>query len=202
MKIIYVHGLDSTANSVKGQLLEQYCVRHHPETEVIRPDLNLPPDQVFSLLTHKVSEGENVLIIGSSLGGYFSSLVSNATGCPALLLNPSTQPHISLQRFLADQAQDIAKDSVVYTTTGGWQVTPAHLDWFAEHRLSEVKYPSRMFALIKAGDELLDPQIAADFYRAQGAEVVVQEGGDHRMTDFESQLPMIMKKAKALIDLS
>ncbi|CAM4184612.1 YqiA/YcfP family alpha/beta fold hydrolase [Psychrobacter arenosus] len=198
MKIIYIHGLDSSANSMKGLLLEAYCAVHHPNIEVIRPDLNLPPAAVFKLLCELVSEKEptsSTLLMGSSLGGYFTTLVSNHTGCPAVLLNPSTQPHISLQRFLQDQPEDIDSDTVIYQSSGGWEITPAHLAWFAEHQLTAVCHPEKMLAWIKAGDELLNPEVATEFYRQQGVEVILQEGGDHRMTDFAELLPILLPKA-------
>lgn len=203
MRIIYSHGLDSSANSMKGLLLEDYCAVHHPDIEVVRPDLNLPPAEVFTLLCELVGKSEEplrqTLLMGSSLGGYFTTLVSNHTGCPAVLLNPSTQPHKSLQRFLQGQPEDIDPDAVIYRATGGWQMTSAHLQWFAEHLLTTVSYPAQVLALIKAGDELLDPTIATDFYRDQGAEVVLQSGGDHRMTDFAELLPILLPKALSLV---
>jgi len=203
MKIIYVHGLDSSANSMKGLLLEAYCAEHYPDIEVVRPDLNLPPAEVFELLCELANEqedkGKTTLLMGSSLGGYFTTLVSNHTGCPAALLNPSTQPHISLQRFLTGQSKDIDSDTVIYQSTGGWQITPTHLTWFADHRLAEVDHPEQVLAWIKAGDELLDATIATDFYREQGVQVILQEGGDHRMTDFAELLPTLLPKALNLL---
>lgn len=212
MRIIYIHGLDSSANSMKGLLLEQYCNSHHSEIEVIRPDLNQSPNRVFKGLCELVnseagtaSNSKQILLMGSSLGGYFASLVSNETGYPAILLNPSTKPHISLQRFVdgttttnhtnndkTNPANNNQQD-VVYKTTGGWGITLADLDWFDRHKLEQIVYPEKVFVIIKKGDELLDPIIATNFYRSQGAQVDLQPGGDHRMTDFEHQLPMIMK---------
>lgn len=205
MKIIYIHGLDSTANSVKGLLLEKYCRTHHPNIEVIRPDLNQSPDRVLSTLcalieSLKSVEGEKpfqTVLMGSSLGGYFASLVSNKTGCPAILLNPSTQPHLSLQRFVDDSlidsiACDDGSETVLYRTTGGWSITLRDLDWFGANRLEKIVYPERLFVVIKQGDELLNPKIAADFYEAQSVKVMLQSGGDHRMTDFEQLLPKLL----------
>lgn len=202
MKVIYIHGLDSTANSVKGVLLEKYCKTHNPDVEVIRPDLNEAPNKVFERLCELVREvqkaGDKVVVMGSSLGGYFASLVSNQTGCPAVLLNPSTRPHISLQRFVDDRVTDTIAcddkdDTVIYRTTGGWAMTLRDLDWFSAHKLQQLDYPEKVFVVIKQGDELLDPKVATDFYQSQGVEMDLQPGGDHRMTDFEQQLPMIMQ---------
>ena len=112
MNLIYIHGLDSDANSTKGVLLDEYCQKHHLDISAHRPDLNQPPKVVFDKLLKLVAEldaDSKVILVGSSLGGYFATLVSNETGCPALLINPSTQPHITLQRFEADKSADTLK---------------------------------------------------------------------------------------------
>ncbi len=206
MNIVYVHGLDSDANSTKGLLLDEYCQKHHPEITVHRPDLNQAPEQVFSYLTNlvsRLSEDNKTVLVGSSLGGYFSTLVSNETGCAALLINPSTQPHITLQRFEDDKGADTLKtddnhNKILHTTEGGWALTKADLQWFAEHQLSSINNPSRVAALIKEGDELLDATLSAKFYSEQGAKVILQQGGDHRFTDFAEHLPEVIKIVKQL----
>ncbi|MGP4714776.1 YqiA/YcfP family alpha/beta fold hydrolase [Psychrobacter sp. DM8] len=206
MNLVYIHGLDSTANSVKGQLLERYCARHHPDISVHRPDLNQSPERVFGYLTDVVAElstDAKTVLVGSSLGGYFASIVSNHMGCGALLLNPSTQPHVTLQRFQdnahADTLESASKnnsdsnsDETLYTTTGGWVMTRADLTWFADHQLTAIHCPDKVAALIKDGDELLDAQISKQFYQAKGATVIMQEGGDHRFSDFAKHLPLVI----------
>ena len=202
MNIIYIHGLDSDANSIKGRLLDEYCQQNHPEIRVVRPDLNQTPAQVFSYLTDlvtKLGKDAKTVLIGSSLGGYFSTLVSNATGCPALLLNPSTQPHITLQRFEQAGFDNQNKSDVLYTTTGGWEMTAADLQWFAHHQLLTVHYPNKVAALIKDGDELLDAKLSTAFYREQGAAVILQEGGDHRFSDFAEHLPKVIEMVQQLV---
>ena len=201
MNLIYIHGLDSDANSTKGILLESYCQKNHSDIKVYRPDLNQSPEQVFSYLTDLATElkkDNKTVLIGSSLGGYFSTLVSNHTGCPALLLNPSTQPHITLQRFYntsisnRDSSDGLPNNKVLHTTAGGWNITPSDLQWFADHQLLAVNYPDKVALLLKKGDELLNSELSKAFYRSQGASVTVQAGGDHRFSDFDKQLPMVI----------
>ena len=215
MNIIYIHGLDSDANSTKGILLENYCQQYHPDINVVRPDLNKTPDQVFRQITSLIEslnnsddaqrQTSNTVLVGSSLGSYFSTLVSNHIGCPALLLNPSTQPHITLQRF-ADESilapndrNEVSKNKVLYTTAGGWDVTRSDLQWFAEHQLASVNYPNKIAVLIKEGDELLDPNLSAKFYQQHGAKVILQAEGDHRFSDFGEQLPMVIDMLRQLL---
>ncbi|WP_296244450.1 MULTISPECIES: YqiA/YcfP family alpha/beta fold hydrolase [unclassified Psychrobacter] len=208
MNVVYVHGLDSDANSTKGLLLEEYCEKYYSNIKIYRPDLNQNPEQVFSCLTDLVAElnqDAKTVLIGSSLGGYFSTLVSNHTGCPALLLNPSTQPHITLKRFTKDFAieNDIEEQNIsnriIHSTVGGWDITHSDLQWFAAYQLSSVNYPNKVVALIKESDELLNPKLSKKFYKEQGAIVVMQKGGDHRFSDFAEQLPMIIERLQQLV---
>lgn len=217
MNIIYIHGLDSGANSTKGILLENYCQQYHPDINVVRPDLNKTPDQVFRQILSLIEslnnkntddaqlETSNTVLVGSSLGGYFSTLVSNHIDCPALLLNPSTQPHVTLQRF-ADESilarndrNEVSTNKVLYTTAGGWNITYSDLQWFAEHQLAAVNYPNKIAVLIKEGDELLDPNLSAKFYQQHGAKVILQAEGDHRFSDFGEQLPMVIDMLRQLL---
>ena len=208
MNIIYIHGLDSDANSTKGVLLEKYCQQYHPDISVYRPDLNSAPEQVFEQLVKLVTQlnrDAETVLIGSSLGGYFSTLVSNHTGCAALLLNPSTQPHITLQRFASESSSTASGESktlnneILHTTAGGWHITHADLQWFAAHPLESINYPDKMAVFIKEGDELLNPEMSKQFYEEQGAMVTVQAGGDHRFSDFGEQLPVVIDTLKQLL---
>ena len=219
MNVIYIHGLDSDANSTKGRLLEDYCRQYHSDINILRPDLNKTPDKVFSQIlslidsldnkTIKDSElkSSNTVLVGSSLGGYFSTLISNHTGCPALLLNPSTQPHITLQRFADNLAlkddvkEEILSSQIFHSTAGGWDITGTDLQWFAAHQLSTINYPDKVSVLIKQGDELLNPELSKHFYKEQGVTVTVQAGGDHRFSDFAEQLPIVIDLLQKLIQI-
>ena len=217
MNLIYIHGLDSDANSTKGRLLEDYCRQYHPDITVLRPDLNKTPDKVFSQILSLIKsldnkntedselESSNTVLVGSSLGGYFSTLISNHTGCPALLLNPSTQPHVTLQRFAEDSAaknnveEEDLDSQIIHSTAGGWDITHADLQWFAAHQLSTINYPDKISVLIKDGDELLNPKLSKQFYKEQGVTVTMQAGGDHRFSDFGAQLPMVIEMLRNLL---
>lgn len=215
MNLIYIHGLDSDANSTKGLLLEKYCQCCHPDINVLRPDLNKSPAQVREQLLSLVeglndskdeqSESSSTVLVGSSLGGYFSTLISNQIGCPALLLNPSTQPHVTLQRFSdnsvsnQDSSDESSDNKVLHTTAGGWRITPSDLQWFADHQISQVTYPNKVAVLLKEGDELLNSELSQSFYEGQGTSVTMQAGGDHRFSDFGEQLPMVIEMLRELV---
>lgn len=195
MRLIYLHGLDSDSNAIKAQITDAYCQEYHPDITVIRPDLNRSPDEVVALLTQLIGDGVDTVLVGSSLGGYFANLLSDMTGVPAVLLNPSIRPDLSFRRFLqdnfADHEQALQADTVIYTTTGGWQIVYGDLAWFDDHRL-QAAYPDRLKVLLKLGDELLDAQATKDFYTQKGAEVLAQVGGDHRISDYDQQVATVI----------
>lgn len=194
MRLIYLHGLDSSPNANKA-----IATQNHAKTlgiDCICPDLNVPPSEVLAKVTALLDE--NCVLIGSSLGGYFANLLSDLTGTPAILLNPSIRPDVSFERFLQNfDKTTLQDDTPIYLTTGGWQIVYQDLAWFENHRLS-VKYPNKIKVLLKAGDELLDAQASHAFYTEKGAGVLLQDGGDHRISDYESLVPMILDWAKTL----
>ena len=195
MRLIYLHGLDSDSNAIKAQITDAYCQEYHPDITVIRPDLNRSPDEVVALLTQLIGDGVDTVLVGSSLGGYFANLLSDMTGVPAVLLNPSIRPDISFRRFLQDNFADFffndTATTEIYTTTGGWQIVYGDLAWFDDHRL-QVAYPDRLKVLLKLGDELLDAQATKDFYTQKGAEVLAQVGGDHCISDYDQQVATVI----------
>lgn len=189
--IIYLHGLDSGVNANKAIITADYAKTLGIDT--IRPDLNVSPEEVVAKLTALIKENPNCVLVGSSLGGYFATLLSDMTGVPAVLLNPSIRPDVSFQRFLRDnyEGQNLADDAVIYTTTGGWQINYGDLAWFENHRLI-AKNPSKIKVLLKMGDELLDSHATKAFFEQAGAGVLAQDGGDHRMSDYDSQVGQVL----------
>lgn len=197
MNIIYLHGLDSDSNANKAII----TARHADTLDIvtIRPNLNCPPDEVLSKIQGLVDIHKNSVLVGSSLGGYFANLVSDMTGTPAILLNPSIRPDVSFRRFLGENYgnETLADDAVIYTTSGGWQIRYRDLAWFENHRL-RVNHPERLKVLLKMGDELLDSMATKDCYEMAGAFVLAQDGGDHRMSDYDDQVGQVLTWVKEL----
>lgn len=196
MRLIYLHGLDSDANAIKAQMVDGYCQEHYPDMEVIRPDLNRTPDDVVALLTGLIGDGKDVVLMGSSLGGYFATLMSDKLGVPAVLLNPSIRPDLSFRRFLSEYyaKQDLFADTVIYKTTGGWDICYGDLAWFEHHRL-QVVAGAKLSVFLCLGDELLDAAASQAFYEQKGSKVVTISGGDHRISDFDRYVGQVMQMA-------
>lgn len=203
MHIIYLHGLDSCPSATKAITTQIFAQKHGIAIDL--PNLNCPPNEVLAKVGALIDNNKNgdTVLIGSSLGGYFAALLADKTGVPCVLLNPSIRPDLSFQRFLDSQKcdNDFAPNTVIYTTTGGWDIQYGDLDWFKQHRIV-VQHPERIGVLLKMGDELLDAAQTEAFFAAKGAAVLMQAGGDHRMSDYNEQVAKVLDWAQQLLDQS
>lgn len=195
MTIIYLHGLDADPNANKAVITANHAKALGIDT--LRPDLNCPPDDVVAKILALLQDNPNAVLVGSSLGGYFATLLSDMTGTPAVLLNPSIRPDLSFTRFLTDNfnGQTLTDDTVIYTTTGGWHIRYGDLAWFEKHRLT-TKNPHKIKVLLKMGDELLDAHATKAFFESCGADIVAQDGGDHRVSDYDEQVRLVLEWVK------
>jgi len=84
MKILYLHGLESSVGGPKVEYLEM--LGH----EVHAPDMCWDVGGNFvSIADHCAYEDDVDLIIGSSMGGYFAYELGKIFNIPVLLLNPA-----------------------------------------------------------------------------------------------------------------
>lgn len=187
MQLIYIHGLNSDATSVKGQWLENWCQTHRPDIQVQRPDLNLPPHEVIELLDHLIAQDEQTAVVGSSLGGFFATACVARHAIRGVLLNPSVRPFESMQRFFQQGATS-------HTTEGGWRITPDQLDDLKSYFNAVPRYPSHILVLLKQGDEVLDYRLAEQYYSQPDAQcpMIIEPGGDHFMHDMADKIPLMI----------
>lgn len=195
MQIVYIHGLNSDHNATKGKLLDEFCQKNFPQIKVHRPNLNHSPAKVHELLKDLIAKDEQTGLVGSSLGGFFATLMSNETGKKAVLLNPSMNPHESLKRFFPEEGDenvfaDLPNDYVAMTTEGGWEMTKADILWLEKHHQTAAKHLENVLLMVKKGDELLNYQDSVNFFSQNGhqSHIIIEEGGDHVMSDYDTKL--------------
>ncbi len=95
--IFYFHGFASSGNSWKiGELK-----KHLPNETIIAPTLPVDPEEVVGFFERVVAEnGKPALLIGSSLGGFYAYYAAARFNIPAVLINPSITPWITLQDYI------------------------------------------------------------------------------------------------------
>jgi predicted esterase YcpF (UPF0227 family) len=191
---IYIHGFNSSPSSVKARLLSAYLKTHSELGRCAVPELSHWPLQAIQQLDVliKAEQGRPVVLVGSSLGGFYSLwLTEKYDNCTAVLVNPAIYPYRLLAEWLGDNQN-------IYTHEA-YTLTRDHLHQLEALAVGELRDPKRYLLLVQTADETLDYQEAVSF--TQGAVQFVQTGGLHGFDRFEDLIPSVITFGQGRIDL-
>jgi predicted esterase YcpF (UPF0227 family) len=123
-------------------------------------------------------------VIGSSLGGFYATVVAERTGCPAVLLNPAVAPARDLAEYIGEQtAWHDPEDRFFFR--------PEFIGELQALTPPAITRPQRYLAVIAKGDEVLDWREMSARYA--GCHLKLLEGGDHALSDFDEHLPDLLR---------
>lgn len=184
--LIYLHGFNSSPGSHKAQLLKRYLEEHGLGDRYCCPALPHLPKRAIALVEAEIAQHprESVTLIGSSLGGFYSSYLAERHDLRAVLINPAVYPHKSLRAYLGVQRN--------LHTQRQYELTEEHLRQWEKLYLRTVR-AQRYLLLVETGDEVLDYREAVKQYA--GARQIVIEGGDHSLRSFPEQIALILEFA-------
>ena len=95
MRILYLHGLASGANSMTANMLKKAFKGTH---DIISFDLSHDADKSIELISQFLEHSRIDLIIATSLGAYYALCVN--TSVQKILFNPAFRPQTDLKQFL------------------------------------------------------------------------------------------------------
>ncbi|MCM1512982.1 MAG: alpha/beta fold hydrolase [Oxalobacter formigenes] len=182
--ILYLHGFHSSPLSFKAQAAEAYMKEHGLAGRFFCPQLPESPMQSVMLAAQFMEgyEPGRVLLIGSSLGGYYANWLAERFGCKAVLLNPVVDPwDIKAEKNLPPDAPAMAEWAL------GREMYGQELH---QLRVMKVTRPERYFLIAATGDELLDYRQMCAHY--EGVRQVVVDGDDHSLKAFPAYLDEII----------
>jgi predicted esterase YcpF (UPF0227 family) len=186
--LVYLHGFLSTPKSNKARLIADYLYRHHPEVRLQIPALPEAPEQALAAATAAVEQalveaaGAPVGLAGSSLGGFYATVLSERFGLRAVVINPSVRPHRRFRQYFGEHLNPHTQRTFTLTERDAAAL---------EYELPERITPHRYWLLAQTGDEVLDYREAVDYYA--GARQTVEEGGDHMFQGFDRHLPGLVE---------
>jgi predicted esterase YcpF (UPF0227 family) len=98
--IVYFHGYGSSAKSDKVARLAKFGEAHafdiHIDPSVSIPELG---DKIDMLLAEDVNAEDEVIFVGTSLGGWYASVMAKQYDCKAIVINPCYDPVTSLIKY-------------------------------------------------------------------------------------------------------
>ncbi|GAA5216896.1 YqiA/YcfP family alpha/beta fold hydrolase [Corallincola platygyrae] len=176
--LLYLHGFNSSSRSAKAEVLRDYLNDQRPDWQLIAPQLSSTPAACWAQLTRLVAEQKIRACVGSSLGGFFATLLSEKVAIPSVLVNPAVTPAMLLSQALGEHTNPYTGETYILNQT--------HIEELVQLQPSSISV-ERYLVLMTSGDEVLDYRQAENFYR--GARQCVVPGGDHLFTMFEQYLP-------------
>ena len=187
MNILYLHGFQSSALSIKGQQLKDYCTLYTSYT-VHLPDLNMPPLQVIETISDLIRQLDDVVVVGSSLGGFYATQLVAKHSVPAVLINPAMRPW-QLFYDLFDQV------NIPYVVNAQWTLEHTQLDQLKHMAVPFVQDASKILVLLQQGDEILDYREAQRYYSfpLHQSMMITEAKGSHAMNNFVDKIPMALQ---------
>lgn len=182
--IVYLHGFISSPASRKAVMLGEYLRARSPGIEYRVPALNHRPARAISqVLSNCLGPNPSELVVvGSSLGGFYATVAAEKTGCRAVVLNPAVHPQGHFAQYLGPQRN-------VYTGER-FELTREHVAELAALDPPAITKPERYWLVVETADEVLDYREAVSYY--EGAAQTVVQGGDHSLASFRDWMPEIV----------
>jgi len=179
-RVIYVHGFNSSPESFKAKQFGQYLKQtFNDRVEYLVPCLNHEP--LAALITLESLINEKTLLIGSSLGGFFATYLSQKFGIKAVLVNPAVMPFNLMQTYLGKQYNPYQDYH--------YELEIRHVTQLKKIYLSKLKQPKLVYLLQQTADEVLNYQDAVKYY--SNGRQKVEFGGDHSFIKFERHFESI-----------
>ena len=182
--LLYLHGFRSSPASAKARRMAAWAAEQ-PGLSFVAPQLPPSPLEAMELVAGLIKDwpAQGPAVIGSSLGGFYATFVAEQPAHRAwrvAVLNPAVDPARDLGRHIG--------------TLTAWHDPTLKFDFTAWHVAelaaltppARLTTPSRYYALIAKGDELLDWREMLARYAGCDGEVV--DGSDHGLSDFDDHL--------------
>lgn len=183
--LLYLHGFRSSPQSFKARMLHAWVQQHAPQLTWWCPQLPPSPRAAWELIRDGTRGWpvRSMAVLGSSLGGFYATVAAEALGCPAVVLNPAVDPARDLARHVGDQ-------TAYHDPAQHFEFKTEYIAEASALTPPRITDPSRYAAVIAKGDELLDWREMSARYR--GARILLLEGSDHALSDFEQHLPFVL----------
>ena len=190
--LLYLHGFRSSPQSFKARMIAAHVEQLNGATGNANPvtwwcpQLPPSPDEAVAQVLAGVTNWprEHMAIIGSSLGGFYATVLGERLGCRVAVINPAVAPARDLARYIGEQTS-------FHNPEDRFFFRPEFVPAFAALHPYPITRPERYRALIAQGAEVLDWREMVAHY--PGVDMTVLPGGDHAVSDFADHLPELLR---------
>lgn len=181
--IIYLHGFQSSAASLKGVALKAFFQKIGRGDEIELPSLPPRPVHAQAWMQQRMRDKAAPVhgILGSSLGGCYAHWMASEYGLKTVLINPATGAGELMREYLGHNENP--------NTGERFLLTEKDMSALEQMDTAPIRNPDDILCLLQQGDDVLDASVAARRYRH--CRVQMSEGGSHGFDEFEKVLPLV-----------
>jgi predicted esterase YcpF (UPF0227 family) len=185
--IVYIHGFNSSPSSHKANQLQEHLASSDHSMRFVCPALPHWPVAAMALLEAAVCAApvDEVTLIGSSLGGFYASYLTEKYGMRSVLVNPAITPHEGLRNYLGQQKNLYSGEEYL--------LTEEHLQQLAGFQVRKPARLDKYLLLHTTGDELLDWRVGATHYH--GCRQIIVQGSNHGFAEFSDYIGIVLNFA-------
>lgn len=186
--ILYLHGFRSSPKSFKAQMLARHVAQLRQQGHDLTwhcPQLPPSPQEAWALIQEATRDWptSSMVVIGSSLGGFYATVMAELRGCRCAVINPAVEPARDLARYIGEQTSFHDPDDHFF-------FRPEFIEQFKAIASYPITRPERYWALIAKGDEVLSWEEMSQRYAASQIHLI--DGSDHAVSDFEQHMPGLL----------
>jgi predicted esterase YcpF (UPF0227 family) len=185
-EIVYLHGFNSAFDpenekvaalsqlgAVHGISYDSYssyrCIRRHLIDEIGKIECDFG----------------DLLLVGTSLGGFWAAEMAAVFGCPSVIINPCYDPTEMLRRHIGENINYKTQEKKIFTTES--------CESYENIRIQDTLPPYFPLVLIDLGDTIIDPYLSAEIFEELKWSVIKYEGGSHRFDHMVESIEEIKK---------
>ncbi len=180
LELLYIHGFLSSPLSFKALSMGRWLQDKCPQCEFICPMLTPYPAKCAETLMNIVEtaqrNGTHLGLVGSSMGGFWSTYLAERYDLPAVLINPAVDVLRLMPAYIGQHLKN-------YHTEDVYCIQEGDLHELASYDTPAIRRHGNYWLLVQQGDETLDYQLAVEKY--QGCRQTVEPDGDHSFQGFE-----------------
>jgi len=186
--LVYLHGFRSSPRSSKAVMTGEAVKTLATADSAIDwycPQLLASPKESMAMVTKYIdqSKADHIVVIGSSLGGFYTNYLAEKYGCKAVALNPAVRAARELEPHVGMMTS--------YDSNEPFDFRPEYIDELKTLQVEGITNPNRYFLIAAKGDELLDWREMSAFYK--GAHQLILEGSDHGIANYADHLPRVLE---------
>ena len=185
--LAYIHGFNSSPLSQTYLRLSDELRTKYNFTECVSLSYNpFDADNAYAKLTSQVEEllktDTDVIFIGSSLGAFWAEILAMVYHAECILINPSINPSISLQKYIGVNENYVTKVRTVLESQ----------DCATYCKYEEIHKACRRTVIVGMKDDIVDPYQTIAFYHSRGRIVKLENMG-HRVEDIAPIINIIIE---------